>query len=153
MSVGETGTPAFSQTWQYNGILQTSEIHASRGASTLWKQTLDYGGFDNNGNVRTQWIATGTKTYQQTYGYDQANRLNSIADSELPGGANPRSQNYGYDGFGNVWQSGGATGMPAMNYDAAGNLLWSQADGGVALTYDAEKSPGKGPSLKAQQRP
>jgi len=43
----------------------------------------------------------------RSYTYDGANRVNSYSE---PG----KSQSFGYDAFGNLWQSGTALGVPDM---------------------------------------
>jgi uncharacterized protein RhaS with RHS repeats len=63
-------------------------------------------GTDNNGNLLTERLQYPSGGSQQTiprsYTYDNANRVTSYSE---PG----KSQSYGYDTFGNLWQSGAAT--------------------------------------------
>jgi hypothetical protein len=83
-----------------------SEALAQRSGATLLRLTLGYGSFDNNGNLRTQFVETGVKTFQQAFGYDAANRISTYQETTvgLPGEPT-RTQNFGYDGFGNGWRT------------------------------------------------
>ena len=55
--------------------------------SQLLKVTLDWGAANNNGNLRTATYQNGSAayppilTFQQTYGYDGVNRINSVIDT------------------------------------------------------------------------
>jgi RHS repeat-associated protein len=146
--------------------MQMTRAEVAKGLITpqpLLKLTMDYGSFDNNGNLRTQWIETGLKTFRQSYGYDAASRLMSYQEvTEGQPGETARSQVFGMDGFGNLWTEsyaaipGAAAGVMGRasihpeknqlsfglprgqanpNYDAAGNLLTLAPYAGL---YDAE---------------
>lgn len=87
------------------------------------------------------------------HGYDNANRVSSYSDPS-------KSQSYGYDAFGNMWQSGTASGVPELRpngpswylvnnqvtnrlnstvYDAGGyEAQLTVANGGTNAFFDAE---------------
>ncbi|MBI4905285.1 MAG: RHS repeat-associated core domain-containing protein [Acidobacteria bacterium] len=65
--------------------------------------TLQLGyGTDNNGNVRSQTISSGSWSVQQTYTYDGFNRLKTAEEATITGGAGWK-QTFGYDNVGNRW--------------------------------------------------
>jgi RHS repeat-associated protein len=155
----------------YNDRLQPTSITANYGQISLLSLTYDYcypfaAPCGNNGNLKQQtiqrynanWSPT-TRTWTQTYDYDNANRLKSAVE----GGVGSWSQSYGYDshGQGNMFTTQTGS-LPALDsetpqseswflsshgrvnnqitgwsYDSAGNLLQV---GGMArtFTYDAE---------------
>jgi YD repeat-containing protein len=92
---------------------------------------------DNNGNVRTQKITAGAFAVNQTYAYEELNRLSS-ASEKVGSETNPRwTQSYGYDRFGNRTSLTNTGEIPPQTapgvdpttnrlvgfpYDAAGNL-------------------------------
>ena len=127
----------------YNSRLQPVTIQLGTAASASSVLELDYGfntagQTDNNGNVLEQKIKIGTTLVaDQTYGYDQVNRLQTA--SETSGGGTSWSRTFGYDAYGNMWVSaaGGTPGVPLnvltptaqSQYNADKNQL-------LASTYD-----------------
>lgn len=139
---------------EFNPRLQVSRIgvgHAQNGFQAL-DLRYDYGGTENNGNVRSQTIGAGSATFSQEYQYDGLNRLWTAVDS---GGW---SQTYGYDRYGNRWLVPGSScpgncsgtpqsetsfdsasnriSIPGVSYDLAGNLRVDWL--GRTAEYDAE---------------
>lgn len=110
---------------QYNSRLQPCTMQIQKGAQTpllalQWKHsasdpdgTCEGTGTDNNGNIlaeRLQYPSAGVQqTVPRSFGYDAANRLSSYSEPTTG-----KSQSYGYDAFGNLWQSGAATGVPEL---------------------------------------
>jgi RHS repeat-associated protein len=126
--------------------------------SGAYDATYQETGADNNGTLRTEVLKYpngGTpQTILRSYTYDGANRISSYSE---PG----KSQAFDYDAFGNVWQTGTESGVPALrqngpswylasdqtvknrlastDYDAAGyQRQLSLTYGGPNATYDAE---------------
>ena len=158
----------WSETWDYNSRLQPRSVTVTKATTLLalqWIYSSSYNGStfvetgqDNNRNVkfeRLQYPNSGTtQTVLRTYGYDTSNRLSSYSE---PG----KSQSFGYDAFGNLWQSGGNSGgvpdlratsassyllstgsvsnrLAGTAYDAAGNQTQLSTITGTNATYDAE---------------
>ena len=100
------------ETTLYNSRLQPTQfgLGTTNNSMTadLWKVSLDYGGVDNNGNVKQQTIVVpnvtvGGTTYNgftavQTYNYDSLNRLQSAYEMI---GTQTWKQTFLYDRFGN----------------------------------------------------
>jgi hypothetical protein len=140
-------------------------------SATLFEQSLQYGQTNatNNGNVWGQTINAGTAgTFNQYYRYDAANRLVLATEAVAPSVMSCPSgvtwcQHYGFDGFGNIWQTEntGTITTPALkqtgsswydnsgavtnrltntSYDAAGNQTQfpEVASPGWTVTYDSE---------------
>jgi YD repeat-containing protein len=131
--------------WEHtdsNQRLQLKEIGlgTSETDSSKVKLEFDYGTTANNGNMLSQKITVGASVINQSYGYDQLNRLTQVQESVNT--VNRWTQNYGYDRFGNrtsLSNSGSESGLlpaqttPAVNsltnrlqsisYDQAGNPL------------------------------
>jgi RHS repeat-associated protein len=163
MASATLGTATAS--WDYNSRLQARKVGVTKGTQTLlglqWVYSSSYDsnyletGTDNNGNVkfeRLQFPSAGTmQDILRSYTYDGANRLSTYAE---PG----KSEGYGYDAFGNLWQTTGASDLRPTGaswyllpdnsvrnrltntaYDAAGNQTQlSISAGGTNATYDAE---------------
>src|SRR6266498_778686 len=125
-TVGLDGpTNQWTEKREYNSRLQPCTMQVQKGTQTpflalQWKHSLsdpdgvcEGTGTDNNGNVlaeRPQYPSGGVQqTVPRNYGYDGANRLNSYSEPTTG-----KSQGYGYDAFGNLWQSGAATGVPEL---------------------------------------
>ncbi len=108
-----------------------------------------------NGNLRMEKLAhtVGTPfSVDRSFSYDTANRLGSFSEPS-------KSQSFGYDAFGNLWQTG-ASGVPALRpngsswyllgsgqvsnrlantaYDAAGHQTQLSLTPGTTASYDAE---------------
>jgi RHS repeat-associated protein len=118
------------------------------------KLNFDYGGSDNNGNVKSQTINTGTTTFTQTYQYDSLNRLTEA--KELSNGNQTWKQNFDYDRYGNRTTISEYTGNNLTNnqtpqidstnnrfttatgfvYDLSGNVIFDNL--GRTFNYDAE---------------
>jgi RHS repeat-associated protein len=145
----------------YNNRLQVTQIADSLpsvpnpllqlkyyfGGSTTWNGNSAA----NNGNITQVGIAAQTgsvnNSFTQTFGYDKTNRVTSVSDT---GGW---SESFGYDQFGNMWQSGStglfmqpqmpsassaytvANRLAGVGYDSAGNQTNL---GATQLTYDGE---------------
>ncbi|MGJ5814500.1 RHS repeat domain-containing protein [Paludibaculum fermentans] len=171
-TVGLDSGNQWAETWFYNSRLQPCTMQVQKGIQTpllalQWKHsTADLDGVcegasgtDNNGNVqaeRLQYPNSGVpQTVLRSYGYDNANRLTSYSEP------NPfKSQLYGYDAFGNIWQTGTPVGVPDLRangpswylqngnsvsnrlnntqYDAAGHQQQLSASPGTVASYDAE---------------
>ncbi len=124
-TVGLDGTNQWTEKREYNSRLQPCTMQVQKGTQTpflalQWKHSAtdpddicEGTGTDNNGNVlaeRLQYPSGGVQqTVPRNYGYDGANRLNSYSEPTTG-----KSQGYGYDAFGNLWQSGAATGVPDL---------------------------------------
>ncbi len=87
---------------QFNSRLQPTQIGLGSSASSqnLLKLNYDYGTTDNNGNVKSQIINTGSATFTQTYLYDSLNRLTEAKELNA-NNQQTWKQNFGYDRFGN----------------------------------------------------
>jgi YD repeat-containing protein len=138
----------------FNARLQPEQIGvgSSSSDSGLLGISYDYGGSNNNGNVRGQTITAGGRSFQQTYTYDALNRLEGATEGR--DGSTVWSQSYGHDRFGNRWVSGGFIPNPnltpddANDFDAGSNrVVLSQYDAagnqkrdavGRGFDYDAE---------------
>jgi len=133
------------ETTSYNSRLQTISI----ASGTLFQIGYGYGtsASSNNGNLISQTITAAGHTFNQSYTYDQFNRVASAAE-----GSN-WTRAFGYDRWGNMWVVSGS-GVPIdsftardpsaynaqnrrtdVGYDAAGNQT---AIGGYTWAYDAE---------------
>jgi RHS repeat-associated protein len=164
-AMGWDPTNASAVTWNYNSRLQAHSLTAMKGTTKLlglnWVYSATYDsnynetGTDNNGNLRyevLQYPSGGaTQNVLRNYSYDGANRLSSYSEPSA-------SQSFGYDGLGNLWQSGTAVGVPSLlqtsssaylftgnqvtnqmkgvGYDAAGNQ--TQLSSTQTAKYDAE---------------
>jgi RHS repeat-associated protein len=102
------GNGKFENT-QYNSRLQPTQIGLGSSATSqnLLKLEFNYGGSDNNGNVKLQTITTPTVgtnqgfTATQNYSYDSLNRLKSAVET-VTGQVNPNwNQVFKYDRYGN----------------------------------------------------
>jgi RHS repeat-associated protein len=92
------------ETTKYNKRLQITELGLGNSTSTtnLWKINYDYGTTDNNGNIKSQTIATGSAVFSQSYQYDGLNRLTEA--KEVSNSIETWKQTFGYDRFGNRTQ-------------------------------------------------
>jgi RHS repeat-associated protein len=139
--------------YQTPGTATSYRLGTTQGNYNLAKLDYNFSATQNNGNVQSQAIMrNGSSSWNQTYSYDNVNRLSSV--SESAGGS--WSQSYGYDPYGNRYIS--ATSgiavvsqeptslsnfnaannrltMTGITYDAAGN---ENAYSSYTLTYDAE---------------
>ncbi|MBZ5498066.1 MAG: hypothetical protein LAP85_16830 [Acidobacteriia bacterium] len=90
------------QTAEYNSRLQPHVLRLVSWDGGLDKLglTYEYGTNDNNGNVRSQQIASPVGTWLQEYEYDGLNRLRYVDEGA-------RVQTYGYDRYGNRWVESG----------------------------------------------
>jgi len=118
-TMGQTasGQYAFTDSREYNSRLQWKRVTAAKGSTLLgltWVYsgsyqagTLEETGADNAGNLRYERIEYPTRTIMRSYGYDGASRLTSLVEDS------GKSQGFGYDAFGNVWQSS-VNGVPQL---------------------------------------
>ena len=147
--------------WEHDGarfsIRLADAAHLDRGCSEQRLQQVPGALFftwNNNaslqsvaqyyGNTPTPWGSL--PSFNQSYGYDNLNRLSSASDS---GGW---SRSFGYDRYGNMWVTGnsgiglagntptsnvfnGANRMTGASYDNAGNQT---VVNGQTMAYDAE---------------
>ncbi len=153
----------WTETREYNSRLQARGLQVVKDQQTLlglhWTysdsyntQTFEETAADNYGNLQVEQVEDTSGTYLRQYNYDTANRVTSYSE---PG----KSQSFGYDAFGNLWQTE-ASGVPALrpngsswylvnnqvtnrmqgvSYDAAGNQTQlSISPGGTVASYDAE---------------
>jgi RHS repeat-associated protein len=161
----------WTETRQYNSRLQPCTMQVQKGTQTLlglqWKHSAtdpdgacEGTGTNNNGNIveeRLKYPHSGVEqVIARSYGYDTVNRLNGYSEPTTG-----KSQYYGYDRFGNLWQSGAAVGVPELRatgsswyllddntvknrlaqttHDAAGNQTQlSTIQGADNAKYDAE---------------
>jgi RHS repeat-associated protein len=150
----------------FNSRLQPIQIGLGSSASSqnLLKLNFDYGGIDNNGNVKSQQITVqqGNPTalvLNQNYVYDSLNRLKSAEEKDV-NNAVVWKQTYVFDRYGNRnWDVSNTTTLPqnfnanisnpAVNvadnrfttgqgyvYDLSGNII--QDAEGRTFAYDAE---------------
>jgi len=143
----------------YNSRLEVSSLAYNTTPATVWSRLYTW---TPNGNLQqaTDPITSTTRKY----GYDALNRITSALDV-IMGTQNPApnglSENFTYDAFGNLWESGNFTFWPTQytngnepygaTFDAAGNLVndgigntftWDEEGrvstaNGVAYTYNA----------------
>ncbi len=143
-------------------------LGSSATSQNLSKLNFDYGGIDNNGNVKSQTITTPTVgnvtgfTATQIYTYDSLNRLKSAVET-IPNQTGWK-QTFKFDRYGNrTFDTSNnntttlANGCPinicnptanqndnklvGTNYDSVGNT--SQDANGQVFTYDAENEQTK----------
>ncbi len=107
---------------------QTTQVDATKDGNRLIRLTLSYLSSGNNGNLSGQTIETGTRTFQQFYGYDGAN-LSTATCGSIQGSwpAGEWCVQYGYDGFGNAWSSREGV----VNGLVANGASWYQLPGPV----------------------
>jgi RHS repeat-associated protein len=144
----------------FNARLQPTQIGlgVSRADSGRLQLDYSYGTTDNDGNVQTQTITLPGAVLQQSYSYDELNRLKSAQEqNNLQNGAQTWRQAFLYDRYGNrrIDSANTSAGMvgpnpvfdPSTNrispqagepyqYDAAGNLTVDS--GGQTYAYDGE---------------
>jgi RHS repeat-associated protein len=117
LSLATMGQNAFTESREYNSRLQWKRVTAAKGSTLLgltWvysgsyqSGTLEEIGTDNSGNLRYERIEYPTRTIMRSYSYDGASRLTSFVEDT------GKSQGFGYDAFGNVWQSS-VNGVPQL---------------------------------------
>ena len=85
----------------FNSRLQPTEIGlgGTSADSIHLRLGYSYGTTENNGNLRTQTITAPNLTLQQSYTYDEVNRLETAR--EMNGAQPVWQQSYGYDRYGN----------------------------------------------------
>jgi RHS repeat-associated protein len=158
----------------FNELGQATQIEVLRGTQLVHRLGYTYPATGNNGNVTGHSIATPQRTWNQYFGYDSANRLRLAMERSAGAPGNPSSgsctdaqgtwtggewcQQFGFDGFGNVWSVSGQTFgtaplvangsswyQPSTNrykdvgYDAAGHQTQLQVNNALLVTdYDGE---------------
>src|SRR5271165_2177112 len=136
----------------YNNMGQLTNVTVSGGLQNM-NLTYAYPSGTNNGKISQMTDAISGE--QVTYAYDSFNRLSGAT-------AQGWSTTYGFDGFGNLTDKNNGGGAPSLqvsvdgttnrindgvhNYDANGNMIWSNGD---TYGYDAENrlayaNPGTG---------
>jgi RHS repeat-associated protein len=123
----------------YNDLLQPRFMGLNSGDSTENSRDVvqienRYGGAQNNGNVREQWITAPGFAKTQLFGYDALNRL------ETAGETGSWSQTYTYDRFGNRAVTGtlidpGQSPQSLSHFSTANNRLTTAFNPNIA--YDA----------------
>jgi RHS repeat-associated protein len=128
----------------YNSRLEISSLAYNTTPATVWSKLFTW---TPNGNL--QQAADTIAGTTREYGYDPLNRITSALDvntgTQTPA-SNGLTENFTYDAFGNLWESGNFTFWPVQytagnepygaTYDAAGNLM---NDGlGNSFTWDEE---------------
>jgi RHS repeat-associated protein len=96
-------------------------------------------GTDNNGNLLRQEIyVPGANYFQQSFTYDELNRLTSIAEKLNGTGSNSFKQSYGYDRWGNrtIDQANTTTNVPHPAYTVNSGNNHLVAPAGSYLNYD-----------------
>ena len=103
----------FANTFGFNNLNQLTGIGITRGVQNYASFAYNYHTSLNNGRVqnmvRQMWNTAGTQVVNETvtYGYDTLGRLTSTtATTGISGQA--WSQTFSYDGFGNLYNTGGA---------------------------------------------
>jgi RHS repeat-associated protein len=169
-TVGLDTANQWTETREYNSLLQARKLRLVKGAQKVlgldWiysansqynasQDMYEETGTDNNGNLRMEKLAhtVGTPfSVDRWFSYDTANRLGSFSEPS-------KSQSFGYDAFGNLFQTG-ASGVPALRpngsswyllgsgqvsnrlvntaYDAAGHQTQLSLTPGTTASYDAE---------------
>jgi RHS repeat-associated protein len=131
----------------YNSMNQMTNLAVGSGLNI----TYTFPGSTNNGKISSQTDGISGETV--TYQYDSLNRLLSATSTQS------WSDNYGYDGFGNLLSKTSVGGAPTLSqsvniatnqivgqtYDSNGNQLSSS---GGTLTYDAENRVLTAPGLE-----
>ena len=160
-----------ARSYQYNTRLQPQLINDNLpGASGPALQLQLFWGdnatqtTNNNGNLRGQVMGSQAgsnwNAYWETYSYDRLNRITQMTDTgNAPATPGYWQRGFGYDQYGNMWQSSNDAGFPVSvgtpssqsnidasrnrlanaSYDAAGNQ--TAVGSGVSaerLAYDAE---------------
>jgi RHS repeat-associated protein len=143
------------ETHDYNtpGTTTVYKLGTVQGSGNLLQLEYNFSGTNNNGNLSSQVISRPGNVWQQSFYYDNVNRLSTAIEPGLHGW----TRTYGYDQYGNRWvqiSTGLAHSDPkepvaqsnfsastnrltttGMQYDSAGN----QTKYGVfTLGYDAE---------------
>jgi RHS repeat-associated protein len=126
----------------YNSRLQMSgfaDVNTTTGGQLL-NATLNWGAVNNNGNLQSATFAGGGFTFNQTFGYDGVNRLQTAGE-----GAGGWSRSFSYDPYGNMTPSGnpspptlsfnGNNQIVGQAYDQTGNQL---SVNGNMVRYDNE---------------
>ena len=172
-TLGLDGANQWTESRSYNSRLQARRVEVAKGANTLLRlrwaysgaynsTTLEETGTDNNGDLRTERLEFphqgAMQTVDRSYAYTGADRLSYF--SETSG----KSQYFGHDAFGNVWQSS-VSGVPSLrqtgsswylvggstvnnrlantSYDAMGNQTQLSVSAGTVASYDAENRMAK----------
>ncbi|MCL4782536.1 MAG: RHS repeat-associated core domain-containing protein [Bryobacterales bacterium] len=166
-TLGLDGANQWTESRAYNSRLQARRVEVAKGANTLLRlrwayagayngTTFEETGTDNNGDLRIERLEFphqgALQTVDRTYAYTGADRLASFSET---GG---KSQSFGHDAFGNVWQNA-ASGVPPLRqtgaswyllggtvnnrlanttYDAAGNQTQLSVAAGTVASYDGE---------------
>jgi YD repeat-containing protein len=134
------------------GVNGTLALQCNNAADDELCLEWDYGGADNNGNVKEarQWVkktAGGFLNLKTLYGYDSRNRLETANELVVSGGTSGGSwsQTNGYDRYGNRWATSSGIGQSdwtpqdSSYVNAATNRLTKSRFGGGTqpVTYDA----------------
>ncbi len=92
------------ETAKYNNRLQAIEMGLGNSTSTtnLWKVNYNYGTIENNGNIKSQTVNSGSVVFNQSYQYDSLNRITEA--KEVSNSVETWKQTFGYDRFGNRTQ-------------------------------------------------
>jgi RHS repeat-associated protein len=135
MGNGVLHEPSYNNRLQMSGFIDLD----SKTGTQLLNAALNWGGSNNNGNLRSAAFVGGGLTFNQTFAYDGVNRLLTASDS---GGW---SRSFGYDAYGNMTPSGnpapptvsfnGNNQIVGQTYDQKGNQLTVN---GNTLFYDYE---------------
>lgn len=142
-----SGGGRYVRSWQYNSRMQPSIISATLNNNTIQSLSYGYGANGtNNGNIMN--IENGmASSRNQTFSYDNLNRLQSAKDTSNWG------ETYTYDNWGNLYQTTRMNGYSGGNnwsltppgtsnqlsnqtYDSAGEVTTDQYSN--AYSYDAE---------------
>ncbi len=171
-TLGLDGANQWTETRAYNSRLQARRVEVAKGGNTLLRLRWAYGGAyndttfeetgtDNNGDLRVERLEHlhqgALQTVDRTYAYTGADRLSYFTET---GG---KYQYFGYDAFGNAWQTY-VSQVPALRqtgaswylkdgvvnnrlantiYDAAGNQTQLSASPGTVASYDGENRMSK----------
>ncbi len=131
--------------WFYNSRLQPMDVYATVNNDPnnwLFVETLDWGGGNNNGNLRglgeyvgNSVTAAEERYYGEAFSYDGVNRLTTAIDADNTCGGWCWSRSFQYDPFGNMWVSSN-TGVPLAGNTPTSNL-YNSANQMSGQTYDA----------------
>jgi YD repeat-containing protein len=114
MGNGVLHEPSYNNRLQMSGFIDLD----SKTGTQLLNAALNWGGSNNNGNLRSAAFVGGGLTFNQTFAYDGLNRLLTASD----GGGWSRS--FGYDAYGNMTPAGNPA-PPTVSFTAI-IRLWAR---------------------------
>jgi RHS repeat-associated protein len=140
------------ETAKYNERLQVTQIGLGNSSAdtSLLKLEFDYGNnTQNNGSMRSQKISFNglSQPFEQTYAYDDLNRLQSATETINIGATTTWKQTFQYDRFGNRrLDAANTTTIGVSNkvtnplINTSDNRLKKDQDGDAITDYDYDKT-------------